>query len=264
MIRHINIDGIDRNACCGTQVPSLSHCGSIHILPPSISPTSSQPSKTPTRLSFIAGPRALRYLRSTSRQLSLAAQAIGCGRTDLAERVGKNEENRKEGADLQKGLRGELGKLVTQNAIREYQSKSGTKDKVIWVRRDEKSTHDFEFLGLIAGGIISSPSLTSEEKPIVVATSSLVGKDQTHLVLVQSNDQDGAKSVNEQIKLALDSLTGGGQGKRVKGGGARGRYMSKVEGKWGKAEDTKLAELIQSVRSFCPKPAYNTIATLTD
>ena len=184
--------------------------------------------------------------------------------------MGKNEELRKEGADLQKGLRGELSKLVTQNALRDYESKRNeTKNRVIWVRRDEKATHDFEFLGSIAGGIISSlPNSTAsdsqttleagnekeEERPVItVATSSLPGKDQTHLILVQSNDQDGAKQTNEQIKFALDSLAGGegeGHQKRVKGGGARGRYMSKVDGKWGKTEDAKMAEVIQSVRYF--------------
>lgn len=179
---------------------------------------------------------------------------------------------------MQKGLRGELSKLVTQNVVSGYATHATTstdtsastdkKSKVVWVRRDEKTTHDFEFLGSIAGGIISSLSTSapaptaapasaspsdsgganeSEMNPIVVATTSLPGKDQTHLVLVQSNDQEGAKHTNEQIKSALDSLAGEG-GKRVKGGGAKGRYMSKVEGKWGKAEDAKMAEVIRSVR----------------
>lgn len=257
----------------------MAHCGSLHILPPSISPSSTQTSKTPTRLSFTAGPRALRYLRQSSRQLSLAAQALGCGRTDLAERVGRSEELRKEGLDTQKGLRGELAKLVTANAISAYESApepkpapkpepepqadgqaeaevgagSGSqKAKVVWVKRDEKATHDFEFLGSIAGGLTACPTATANEtrvKPVVLVSSSLPGKDQTHLVLVQSNDQDRAKEVNEQVKAALDSLAGPEGGKRVKGGGAKGRYMSKVDGKWGKAEEAKIAEVVAAVRA---------------
>jgi alanyl-tRNA synthetase len=148
VIRHINIDGIDRNACCGTQVPSLSHCSSIHILPPSIPSTSTTPSKSPTRLSFTAGPRALRYLRHSSRQFSLTAQAVGCGRQDLVERATRNEELRREGADNVKGLRGELGKLVIADQVSRLDGK-----KIVWIKRDERTTHDFEFMGTIASGV---------------------------------------------------------------------------------------------------------------
>lgn len=260
MIRHINIDGIDRNACCGTQVPNLTHCGSLHILPPSIPSDSTSTSKTPTRLSFTAGPRALRYLRHSSRQLSLAAQALGCGRSDLAERAARSEELRKEGSDTVKGLRNELIKLVTEKAVGQYDAAGGP--KVFWVKRDEKSTHDFDFLGGVAGGVLASPAVDAT-KPVVVVTSTLPGKDQTHLILVQSNDQDAAKGVNEKIKVALDEMAGEG-GKRVKGGGARGRFMSKVEGKWGKAEDVKLAELVQAVGQLVPPFLATQSSLLTD
>lgn len=162
----------------------------------------------------------------------------------MADRVARSEELRREGSDAQKGLRNELAKLVTDRAIATQETTPSS--KVLWVKRDEKSTHDFDFLGAVAGGILASPVGSSEAKPVIVLTSSLPGKDQTALVLVQSNDQDRAKNVNERIKSALDGLAGDG-GKRVKGGGARGRFMSKVEGKWGKAEDAKMSELIHEV-----------------
>lgn len=261
VIRHINIDGIDRNACCGTQVPSLRYCTAIHLLPPSIPSDSGTPSKSPTRLLFTAGPRALRYLRHSSRNLSLAAQAVGCGRSDLVERATRNEELRKEGADATKCLRGELAKVLTGSIARERD----TDQDVVWIKRDERSTHDFEFMGSIASGVMTAAAGTAElaipsdaaggndtkegtqitQEIVVLVTSTLPGKDQTHLVLVQSNDQTRAKEVYEAVKNGLDSLTEGGR--RVKGGGARGRFMGKVEGKWGKAEDGKIGEVIKAV-----------------
>lgn len=211
----------------------------------------------------------MRYLRHSSRQLSLAAQAVGCGRADLADRAARGEELRKEGLDTIKGLRGELSKLVVSSSSSDDEL---LQRRVLWVRRDERATHDFEFLGSIASGLIAAAAAAGGSdgsegtKPVIVVTSCLPGKDQTHLVLVQSNDQERAKQVNEQIKLGLDSLAapapaagggdsggqggGVGAGKRVKGGGARGRYMSKVDGKWGKAEDAKMAEIIQTVGRF--------------
>jgi len=164
----------------------------------------------------------------------MTAQAVGCGRQDVAERATRNEELRREGADATKGLRSELAKLVVASTMQSLGEK-----KVTWIKRDEKTTHDFEFLGNLASGI----SASSENKDIVILlTSTLPGKDQTQLVMVQSNNQDKAKELFEAIKTVL-----AGDGKVVKGGGAKGRFMGKVEGKWGKAEDLKVSEIVEKV-----------------
>jgi alanyl-tRNA synthetase len=91
---------------------------------------------------------------------------------------------------------------------------------------------------------------------VVLVTSTLPGKDQTQLVLVQSGDQVKAKELFDAVKAALD-----GEGeKRVKGGGAKGRFMGKVEGKWGKVEDIKITEVVDKVcvgPRRCRTSSYN-------
>jgi alanyl-tRNA synthetase/misacylated tRNA(Ala) deacylase len=201
---------------------------------------------------------------------------VGCGRSDLVERATRNEELRREGADAVKGLRGELSKVLAASIIGERQphrqtAEGATIPDLVWIKRDEKTTHDFEFMGSIASTVMASEPVASDGKKqvVVLITSTLPGKNQTQLILVQSNDQDRAKDLYEKVKAGLDSLPlaqekdgaeAGAGGKRVKGGGAKGRFMGKVEGKWGKAEDGKVGEIVKAVSGHsCPQDSRLTI-----
>lgn len=243
VIRHINIQDTDRNACCGTQSPNTSLLSLLHVIPPTLS-NSSKPS--PTKLYFLSGPRAILALQQASRTLSAAAKAVGYGRADLVERLERAEVARKDTADSLKGLRTELAKLVGEQAV-----KAGKEGKsVTLVEREEKGTHDFDWLGLVGATYLESFSASGQNtdgktppSPLIILTSSITPASTTSqtLLLIQSPDNDLAKYVNEKIKTALAG--------RVKGGGARGRYMSKIDGKWGKIEKDALAKVIDDLRA---------------
>lgn len=66
------------------------------------------------------------------------------------------------------------------------------------------------------------------------------------LLMISSTDQD------ESLKAGFDELEDG-KG-RYKGGGARGRFMSKVEGKWGKSEDELVTQLVAQVSLIVTMP----------
>jgi alanyl-tRNA synthetase len=193
------------------------------------------------------------------------AQIVGTNRDDVVKRVEQVDTARKEGTERERGVRSELGDVLGKTVCQDRVIAKG--EGVVWVNRAEKATHDFEFLQSIANVFIATAAATTtaghtdggtktteaktKNDPVIVVTSALPGKGQTALLLVQSLDQDGAKEINEKLKSALDSLAssedGSGaapEGKRVKGGGARGRYMSKVEGKWSKKEDEVVREVI--------------------
>lgn len=231
MIRHIIIDGIDKNACCGTQLPHLGLIQFLHILPPSTPSTSSTPTKTPSRLFFVAGPRAVKALQHTSRQLSLAAQSISVGRNDLVERVEKMDTLRKDTLSREKDLRIELARVIGENTTVD------DPHRVVFLKRTDKATHDFEFITAI-GTAINGAKVT-----VLLSTPS---GTETSLIVVLSPDNDLARSTNEAIKSAMNALGGGGV--RYKGGGAKGRYMGKVEGKWGKEEDEALTKVVDGLR----------------
>ncbi|TXT05025.1 hypothetical protein VHUM_03845 [Vanrija humicola] len=233
VIRHCNITGVDRNACCGTQCPDLSHVGFLHVLPPGTPHLSDTPSSTtPTRLYFVAGPRAIAHLQHASRELSRAGQAVNVGRNDLHERVAKIEANRFEQAEGAKAMKGELARLVADAA-------AGTPGSVVALHRAEKATHDFDFLSAVAGAWCDARSADT-----IVLTSAVPAAPPA-LLLVQSKDHDRAKAVFDAVKAAL----AGSDKARVKGGGARGRYMAKVDGKWGKGEAEALERVLAELRA---------------
>lgn len=217
VIRHCNITAIDRNACCGTQLPSLSPISFIHVLPPSTPWDSAKTTSTPTRLFFVAGPRAARHLREASRALSRSAQVMGVGRTDLTERLQRTEKVRFETAEREKALKIELTRLLGQRA-----AEQGDRAKVV---RSAPATHDYDALSGVAGAYCDA-----RPQGVVVAVSCA---EKPALVVVQSKNEGEAKKVFGALKGGLTKE----DKSRVKGGGARGRFMAKVEGKWGPGEE---------------------------
>ncbi|ODN89685.1 cytoplasmic protein [Cryptococcus wingfieldii CBS 7118] len=238
VIRHINIQDTDRNACCGTQSPNLALLSLFHVIPPT--PSTSK-KDTPTKLLFLSGPRAITALQESSRILSAAARTVGASRADVVQRLERSELARKETSDSLKGVRGELAKLVAEQAIRQGKESQA----IAVVSREEKGTHDFEWLGLVGSTYLeafknASLEDASSPKPLIVLVSALnpavsSSVPSQSFLIVQSLDDALAKAVNEKIKTALEG--------RVKGGGARGKYMSKVDGKWGKAENQMVEEI---------------------
>ena len=201
--------------------------------------SSDKPSKAASKLYFTSGPRAVSFLQQTSRTLSEAAQVLGTARLELPSKVAKVEELRKESLNKEKDLRGEVTRLVAASAVSNPESSKG----VHWVQRAEKGTHDFDFLGSIAAAISDSqPPPGQLEAPVIVVTSAPPGVVPT-LLLVTSPAADLAKKVYEKLKAALEGEDKG----RVKGGGARGRFMAKVDGKWTAEELAKLHDVLEAV-----------------
>jgi len=162
----------------------------------------------------------VQYLQQSSRQLSLAAQAIAVNRAEIVPRVEKLDQGRKEVLAREKDLRAELAQVIGEHTTPDAHGAA-------LIKRTEKSTHDFEFMGAIAFAV--------KNAKVVVVVSAPAGVEPA-LVLVLSADAELARKTNDGIKEGLIALAGGEKGK-YKGGGAKGRYMGKVDGKWGKEED---------------------------
>lgn len=184
----------------------------------------------PTRLFFVAGPRAVAHLAQASRWLSQAGQVIGVSRAELVPRIEKIEALRYDTDAAAKSMKAELAGIVGGAT-----AKSG----VAWIHRAEKSTHDYDFMT----GAATAWAAGAEEGAVIVFSSSPPGVTPT-LLMVQGKDEAQSKRVFEAVKTALDGLEEGS--KRVKGGGARGRFMAKVDGKWGKRETAAVQGAIDS------------------
>lgn len=269
IIRTAVISGIDRSLCCGTHHPSLARVGLLHVVPPSLGTTSNKP----TRLYMLAGPRAIKHLLAASNDLSSSASHLGCSRFEVAPKIDQREQQRLVASKQASSLRNELGRLIGQSiAWQESESESGElgNTKKALISRNDEATHDFEFMGIIntaaMASLIESTTTDQDVNPagkgrdpppyLLVITSSLPSKTSSTaaaaspspgsndslstLVQITSFPHQLAKDVGDKLKNILDTLEGGEKG-RVKGGGARGRWMGKVGGKWGKKEALALA-----------------------
>ncbi len=267
IIRTAVIDQIDRSLCCGTHHPSLSQIKLMHVLPP----TSTTISNKPTRLLMVAGPRAFKHLIKSSEVLVSAAVGYTCPRWDVGEKVVQREGFRKDTDRGMKAMRAELGKAIGASGIdwrggtstsREAQGEgTGESLKKALLIRGEESTHDFEFMGLINTTAISTLKETStsasngstvKEPDFLLIILSTIASNVTAsntdalstLIQITSNPPSLAKDIGDRLKSGIDGIEGGEKG-RVKGGGAKGRWMGKVSGKWGKLEGRVVSDLLE-------------------
>jgi alanyl-tRNA synthetase len=208
----------------------------MHIIPT----TSAKPSPKPTRLYMVAGARAHRHLLQTSRQLTTASLPIGCARHEVAMRVAQREEQRKEATRLDGRLRDALAGAEGR-AVAWKESADG-----IWraiVERTEESTHDFEFLQSLANHATEHLATKTANQPsdkppsyllVVTSNPDPLWVNKTHqaagaFLQITSSPPELAKTTGDKVKAALDGL---GDKGRVKGGGAKGKFMGKVAGGW--------------------------------
>jgi alanyl-tRNA synthetase/misacylated tRNA(Ala) deacylase len=127
------------------------------------------------------------------------------------------------------------------------------------VTRTEEATHDFEFMGSLnaaavenipcgdgaantGNGVSPSPRYAFILHSSVLPMANNGITEAGSILLITSNPPDLAKQLGDKLKLELDSIEGQEQG-RVKGGGAKGRWMGKITGKWTKADAAVLERL---------------------
>ncbi|KAJ9111346.1 hypothetical protein QFC19_001114 [Naganishia cerealis] len=248
--------------------PTLSKIGLIHVLPPTTV------SQKPTRLYMVAGHRATRHLIAASAELTRASVAVGCSRDQLAARAEQREQGRREMVRWQERMRQELAKalgvaVVWRPTMTTHEG-AGTVGEIqcAVVSRAEEATHDFEFLSALNVAAVDALKTTAEAEVESAATtghstseglpryalavhSTVVPManngitEAGSLVLITTNPPDLAREYGDKLKAALDVIPGQEKG-RCKGGGAKGRWMGKVSGKWSRADAVALEKLLSA------------------
>jgi len=82
--RIVTIDGVDRNPCCGTHLPSL-HNLQLFLLPHT--EALSRSATTSARLYFLAGPRLIAHLTASHALLQQSSALLSCGAPLLPARL---------------------------------------------------------------------------------------------------------------------------------------------------------------------------------
>ncbi|KAL1741071.1 Threonyl/alanyl tRNA synthetase [Schizophyllum fasciatum] len=212
--RVIVIDGVDRNPCCGTHLPSL------HNLQLFLLPHTDALARTTTRLHFLAGPRLPAHLAATHARLAAAAGTLSCGLPDVPARVALGAEERRRAerraADVERELAAALAAQLLAGAPRRH------------VHRADDTPGALAFLVAIAAACEREAGAAGREAAaggyLLVLSSSPAAQSagSVSVVCVCGSDEGQVQAVGAALRSGLG----------VRGGGRGARWTGKRTGVW--------------------------------
>jgi len=225
--RTVIIDGVDRNPCCGTHLPSLSNL-QIFLLPQTESLTRGATSTA--RLFFLCGPRLHAHLNTTHNLLVKTAGVMSCGSPDVPERVNQAVDERRRLDKRAEELETELAKLVATQLLVDS---TGSKLIKRHYHRNDEPTRALGFLQSIASSCLSAAEGNSRNYCFVLSSSPVSQTSSSVTsVLIVSPDEKLVKSVGDLLKREMS----------VRGGGKGTRWSGKWTGVWKDAKEGKLVD----------------------
>jgi len=233
ILRTVVIDGVDRNPCCGTHLPTL-HNLQLFIIPQT--EALSRSNTTSARLYFLAGPRLITYLTSTHSQLTATAATLSCGAPQVPERIGQVLDERKRAEKRVDDLEFELAKHIAGDILQEMKSSEGALFAT-HVHRTDDSVNPLGFLSAISTAFAN---IVQVERPFVVVFSSSPSSQTStsaSVLLVFGSEEKYVKAAGDLLKSKLN----------VKGGGKGTRWSGKFTGVWRGREDAVISEVFQAV-----------------
>ena len=195
-VRLVEIRGCDLSACGGTHV---GYTGSVVM----IASCSTERYKSGTRLWFLCGDRALRYVRQQRRQIERCVRLLSVTPDGI---VAEIERNQREKLDQRSRIRTLQARLVALDASQLVASSQPKGGATVIVSR--LGAHDIRSLKAVALDIVRRPDhvavLTSDAKPleIVVARANNVSLDASALIRSVIDRWGGRGGGNEEFAQA--------------------------------------------------------------
>ncbi|CDO71386.1 hypothetical protein BN946_scf184908.g144 [Trametes cinnabarina] len=235
--RTVVIDGVDRNPCCGTHLPSI-HNLQLFLLPNM--EALARATTSSVRLYFLAGPRLITHLTSTHTLLTSTASIMSCGAPQVPERVQQVVEERKKATKRVEDLEAELAAAIASEIAACAPREGG--ELVLRRHRTDDSATALAFLSAISTAFVSKHVESGSTSPYLVVLSSSPSAQtsaSTTVVLVFGSGDQKVKDVGEALKAKLN----------VKGGGKGPRWSGKFTGVWKDGrEGAALAAILESVK----------------
>ncbi|KAF5363640.1 hypothetical protein D9756_000669 [Leucocoprinus leucothites] len=233
--RVVVIDGVDRNPCCGTHLPSI-HNLQLFLLPHTESLSrrdGNSGSTTTVRLYFLCGPRLIHHLTNTHTLLTSTASILSSGLPVVPERVQQVVDERRKAdkrvGDVESELAGWIGRGLIDELIRDTQDGAGLWKKHL--HRTDDSSNPLGFLSSIAFAIsdgTKDKSVTSPYLIILTSSPSAQVPNSQSTVLVIGSDDKKVKEAGDALKAKLG----------IKGGGKGPRWSGKLSGVWRDTKET--------------------------
>ncbi|KAF7968635.1 hypothetical protein HWV62_29809 [Athelia sp. TMB] len=238
--RVIVIDGVDRNPCCGTHLPSL-HNLQLFLLPHT--ETVSRSATTSARLYFLAGPRLISHLTLSHTLLAGAASTLSCGAPQVPERVNQVIDERKRAEKRNEDLETELAPRIAGDILGALEEDKSEGLFVSLKHRTDDAGNALAFLTAVSSSFINLLSASpSKSRPYLIVLSSSPSSQNstsTHVVLIFGSNETAVKAAGEEIKAKLG----------VKGGGKGSRWSGKLIGLWKEGKNEAiLQEVIEGLK----------------
>jgi len=238
--RTVIIDGVDRNPCCGTHLPSLNNL-QIFILPQAESVSRS--STSTSRVFWLCGPRLIAHLTSTHNLLTSTSGIMSCGLPQVPERVQQVVDERKTADKRVEELEREFAGSIANDLAQEQKAAmiGGGGPFVKHYHRTDDSPSVLSFLQSISSAFVTSvTSNKPEAEYVLVLTSSPSSQSgtSTTIVLLCGSDEKKVKTVGEGLKAQLS----------VKGGGKGQKWSGKRVGVW---KESRESEVVNSILKGC-------------
>ncbi|KAK7696047.1 hypothetical protein QCA50_000688 [Cerrena zonata] len=243
--RTVIIDGVDRNPCCGTHLPTI-HNLQLFLIPHTEG--LSRANTTSARLYFLSGPRLITYLTSTHSYLTATSAILSCGPAQVAERIEQVIEERKKATKRIEAMEPELAGFVAKELLKV--ARDG-KPLVAVRHQIEDSSNPLGFLSAISTAFIKVYEDSSNKCRVpsynIAITSSPTTQTSTSTttILLFSSDEKELKVYADAVKKTLG----------LKGGGKGTKWSGKFMGVWTEhREGLLLKETLESVRIQCNGP----------
>ncbi|TFY72997.1 hypothetical protein EVG20_g42 [Dentipellis fragilis] len=226
--RVVVIDGIDRNPCCGTHLPSLTSL-QLYLFPPP--PTSS----VPARHYFLAGPRLLSHIGTTQTQLSRVSGLLSCGSSEAPDRIAlvldESKKREKRVDEVERELADHIGRQLVEEMI-QWRSEGGEGEWTKYIGRTDDSPTALTLLQAITFAFIAHLPSDSTHQYTLLLTSSPSSQTTTSttVCMLLGSDDKRVKETGDVLKKQFSSLKGGGRGARWSGKSV-GVWLADREGK---------------------------------
>ncbi|KAJ1914619.1 hypothetical protein H4219_004705 [Mycoemilia scoparia] len=199
VVRHIIIDGVDRNPCCGTHVNNTAELQVMKLC------STDTIRGGNTRLFFMAGGRVIDYAQSALDRERRLTTILSCGpneHADAVERLGKQQRDALKSA---KGLFGELADFIASDLKQELQ-----KTGFAAYHREEG---DIAFLSAISHSL-GRQHFEAGGSGAALLTAGAAKAGGPVLIVGQ---EEAVATLSETVKSSVSGVRGGGKGPRWQG-----------------------------------------------
>ncbi|TDL29516.1 ThrRS/AlaRS common domain-containing protein [Rickenella mellea] len=245
--RTVVIDGIDRNPCCGTHLPSL-HNLQLFLLPQT--ENLSRSSANTCRLLFLCGPRLLAHLTSCHNLVTATSGILSCGPPLLPDRVTQVMDERKRAEKRVEELEREVAvkaakelfdQAAASNLAKEVSDTGIDKPDVFkyHYHRTDETSGALSFLQSISfhfSDLVQSRGFKGEFVIVLSSASSQPSSGSTTILFVSGSQDKLVKATGDGLISKLGA----------KGGGKGTRWSGKWTGAW---HGARHGQVIQDVMS---------------